>query len=162
MRIGVVSDTHIPNQASEVPGKILESLKKVDMILHAGDLVDLKILDVFKSVCADVRAVRGNMDPIDVIKFLPEKQIVTAGKYRIGLTHGSGSPANLIEAVTDIFKNDQVDAIVFGHSHSPVNEKRGNILYFNPGSLTDTMFSAFNSYGIIEINGGIKAKIIKI
>ena len=162
MKIGVISDTHIPNRAQGIPNKILESLKKMDMIIHAGDLVELNILDTLKSICQNVKAVSGNMDPIEVKKSLPEKQIISVGKYRIGLTHGNGSPASLIEVVTDIFKNDKVDVIIFGHSHSPINEKRGQILYFNPGSLSDTFFASFNSYGIIEINEEIKANIIKI
>jgi putative phosphoesterase len=162
MKIGVISDTHIPNRASEIPQNVLGFLKKMDMIIHAGDLVDLRILGVLESVCPNVKAVWGNMDPVDVRKRLPEKQIITVGKYRIGLTHGRGSPASLIDLTTDIFKNEKVDVIVFGHSHSPINEKRGKILYFNPGSLTDTVFSSFNSYGIIEVNDEIKASIVKI
>ena len=162
MKIGVISDTHIPSRAKEIPTVVLESLKKMDMIIHAGDLVDLNILNVLKSICRDVKAVWGNMDPIDVKIALPERELIPVGRYRIGLIHGNGSPASLIETVTDIFKNDNVDVIIFGHSHSPVNEKRGKILYFNPGSLTDTVFSSFNSYGIIEINDQIKARIIKI
>ena len=132
------------------------------MILHAGDLVELSIMDALKTVCSDVRAVWGNMDPPNVRKKLPQKQIIAVGKYSIGLTHGDGSPAFLINTINDIFKGDKVDMIVFGHSHSPINEKRGQILYFNPGSLTDTVFSSFNSYGVIEINDEIKSRIIKL
>ena len=162
MKIGVISDTHIPIRAKEIPNTVLESLKNMDMIIHAGDLVELSILDSLKSVCKNVKAVWGNMDPKSVKKILPEKQIINVGKYRIGLIHGSGSPLSLIESLTEIFKKDKVDVIIFGHSHSPVNEKREEILYFNPGSLTDTIFSHFNSYGIIEINDEIKARIVKI
>jgi len=160
MNIGVVSDTH--NSDAGIPNKILESLKNMDMILHAGDLMELKILESLKSVCKDVKAVWGNMDSKDIRKQLPEKQIISVGKYRIGLTHGSGAPAFLIELVTDIFKSDNVNIIIFGHSHYPINERRGKILYFNPGSLTDKVFCPFNSYGIIEINEEIKARIVKI
>ena len=162
MKIGVISDTHIPTRAKEIPKAILESLKRVDMIFHAGDLVDLSVLDVLKSICPNVRAVWGNMDPKEVRGCLAEKEVITLGKYRFGLIHGSGVPALLTQAVTDIFKNDNVDIIIFGHSHSPVNEKKGRILYFNPGSLTDTLLSPFNSYGIIEINDEIEARIVKI
>jgi len=162
MKIGVISDTHIPNRAREIPRTVLESLKMMDMIVHAGDLVELSVLDVLKSACPDVKAVWGNMDPLNVRKILPEKQIITIGKYRLGLIHGRGSPASLIELMAGVFKNDNVDIVIFGHSHSPINERRGRILYFNPGSLTDTVFSSSNSYGIIEINDEIKARIVKI
>lgn len=60
------------------------------------------------------------------------------------------------------FKSDNVDVIVFGHSHLPLNEKRSGVLYFNPGSPTDDIFSPYNSYGIIEVSYNISAKIIKV
>ncbi|MFH1338684.1 MAG: metallophosphoesterase family protein [Candidatus Omnitrophota bacterium] len=162
MKIGVISDTHIPIQAKEIPANVLQSLKGIDMLIHAGDLVKLSVLETLKSICPNLKAVRGNMDASEVINTLPEKEIINAGKYRIGLTHGHGSPASLINTVSKMFENDKVDIIIFGHSHFPVNEKRGKVLYFNPGSLTDTIFAPFNSYGFIEINDEIKAKIIRI
>jgi hypothetical protein len=68
-----------------------------------------------------------------------------------------------MELVAQIFEKDKVDIIVFGHSHNPVNETRDGILYFNPGSPTDKMFSPYNSYGIIEINeNSVEGKIIKL
>ena len=82
--------------------------------------------------------------------------------YKIGIIHGYGHPNKLIDLVTEIFKNDNVNLIIFGHSHSALNEKRGNIIYFNPGSPTDKTFALHNSYGIIEINDKIEAKIVRI
>lgn len=162
MKIGVLSDTHIPDRAQEVPEKIIRDFRNVDMILHAGDLVDLAVVDKLKSVCAQVKAVWGNMDPREVRKRLPEKDVIQVGKYRIGLMHGYGHPANLIDLLSSTFANDGVDVIVFGHSHVPFNEKREGVLYFNPGSATDKVFSPYNSYGIMEINDEIKARIIKL
>ena len=162
MKIGVISDTHISGESKNIPQKILEEFKNVDMIIHAGDLADLSVLDKLKGICAKVIAVRGNMDPEEVKKILPEKEIIQVGNHKIGLMHGHGAPANLVELLTSVFKNDKVDLIIFGHSHSGINEKRNNILFFNPGSPTDKVFAPYNSYGIIEINGGIKARIVKI
>ena len=162
MRIGVISDTHIPDKADAIPQKVLDEFKKVDMVIHAGDLVDLSVLEELKNVCKNVKAVWGNMDPQEARKVLSEKEILTVGKYKIGLMHGYGAPNRLVELLSEIFKNDAVDLIIFGHSHSPLNEKRGNTLFFNPGSLTDKIFAPYNSYGIIEINDTIKAEIIKL
>ena len=162
MRIGVISDTHIPDKANAIPQKVLDEFKKVDMIIHAGDLVDLSVLEELKSTCKNVKAVWGNMDPQEARKVLSEKEILGVGKYKIGIMHGYGAPNRLVELLTEIFKNDDVDLIIFGHSHSPLNEKRGNILFFNPGSLTDKILAPYNSYGIIEINDTIKAEIIKL
>lgn len=162
MRIGVISDTHIPDEVSEIPREILKAFEKVDLILHAGDLVDPSVLEKLKKSGKEVKAVWGNMDPYELRKELPEKEIFKAGKYKIGLMHGYGPAGALIKLLAKIFKEDNVDAIVFGHSHSPVNEKKNGILFFNPGSATDRIFAPYNSYGIIEVNDTIEGKIIKI
>ncbi len=162
MKIGVISDTHISSSTENLPEEVMRVFKNVDMIIHAGDLIDLSVLDKLKSICKDIKVVYGNMDLPEVKKKIPEKEIIKAGNFKIGIMHGCGHPGGLIKLLTNIFKDDNVDIIVFGHSHSPVNEKRGNILYFNPGSLTDKMFAPYNSYGIIEINDKIKARIVKI
>lgn len=162
MIIGVISDTHIPDRAKEIPAKIIEEFKKVDMIIHAGDLADLSVLEKLKTVCPNVKAVWGNMDPDEVRKILPEKEIIQLGKHRIALMHGFGAPANLTRLLAEIFKDSGADIIIFGHSHAAFNQKIGNALFFNPGSATDKIFAAFNSYGIIEVNDKIEARIIKL
>ena len=162
MKIGVISDTHIPERAREIPEEILNSFKDVEMIIHAGDLADLCVLDTLKTVCNNLKAVWGNMDPYAVRKELPQKEVIEIGNYKIGVMHGWGPPYKLIDLMKEEFKNESVNMIIFGHSHSAVNEKRGDILYFNPGSPTDKIFSPYNSYGILEINDKIEAKILKI
>ncbi|MCM8779773.1 MAG: metallophosphoesterase [Candidatus Omnitrophica bacterium] len=162
MRIGVISDTHITQKSEHLPKKILDDFKTADMVLHAGDLVDITVLDELRKVCKNVYAVSGNMDSLDVKQKLKIKEIIPAGRYRIGLMHGWGNPTKLIEALADAFKEDNVDIIVFGHSHLPLNEKRGGVLFFNPGSALDKMFAPYNSYGILEVNDKVEAKIIKL
>lgn len=160
MRIGIISDTHIPRAALELPEIIYAEFKNVDLILHAGDLVELSVLDKLKAM-APVKAVRGNMDDAKVSLALPEKEIIDIkGGFKIGLVHGRGSPSNLIESVAAEFTD--VDAIVFGHSHSPVNEVKNGILFFNPGSPTDKVFAPYNSFGILEVNQEIKGSIIRL
>ena len=161
-RIGVISDTHIRDNDAEVPVKVLEAFKEVDMVIHVGDLLDLSVLDKLRQVCKDVRAVAGNMDSAETKKILPTKEIIKIGKYTIGVAHGYGHPAGLVEIMEKMFKDDNVDVIVFGHSHTPCNEKKGEVLFFNPGSPTDKVFAPFNSYGILEVNDKIEGKIIKI
>ncbi len=162
MRIGVISDTHIPDKAQAIPREILDEFKKVDMIIHAGDLVDLSTLRQLEEVCPDVRAVYGNMDPENVRNKLPEKLIFSVGIYKIAVMHGVGPANSLVGLLSAVFKKDKVDMVVFGHSHTAFNEKVGNILFFNPGSATDKIFAPSNSYGIIEIDADIQARIIKL
>lgn len=162
MRIGVVADTHISSARGEIPKEILSEFQKVEMIVHAGDLVNLSVLDKLRRVCKNIKAVQGNMDQPEVIKQLPEKEIIKIGNYKIGVMHGSGPPDNLIELMMKVFKDEGVNLVIFGHSHYPLQEKRGSVLYFNPGSPTDKIFAPYNSYGIIEINDKIEARIIRI
>jgi hypothetical protein len=162
MKIGIISDTHIPERAKDIPQKILQDFRDADMVIHAGDLVDLSVLDKLKSVCNNVKVVWGNMDPYEVRKKIPEKEIIEILNYRIGVMHGYGHPNKLIDLLTKEFKDCGVNIIIFGHSHSALNETKNGILYFNAGSPTDTIFSPSNSYGIIEIGNKIEARIIKI
>jgi len=162
VRIGVIADTHIKDKEKEIPKKILDEFKKVDMVIHAGDLVDLSVIDILKESCPDVKAVWGNMDPDSVRNNLPDKIIFKAGHYKIGVMHGFGAPASLIGMLAETFKDDIPDVVIFGHSHEPFNERIEGVLYFNPGSATDKIFADYNSYGIIEINGKIEARIIKL
>lgn len=161
MKIGVISDTHIPDRCDHIPAVILEAFKHVDMVLHAGDLANLDALKELESVCPKVFVVCGNMDSKEVAKKYPLKQVIEVSGFKIGLMHGYGHPQNLVSVLKDAFKNDNCNIIVFGHSHKPMNENSEGVLFFNPGTATD--FSAeCNSYGILEINDAIDAKIIKI
>ncbi|MFH0763247.1 MAG: metallophosphoesterase family protein, partial [Candidatus Omnitrophota bacterium] len=134
MKIAVISDTHIPERAAGLPPELLRAFQGVDMIIHAGDLAELKVLDVLKKACPNVKAVWGNMDSQELRRRLPEKQIIKIGKHTIGLMHGYGAANNLIDNLKSSFKEDKVDLIIFGHSHRAMNQKIGEILFFNPGS----------------------------
>jgi uncharacterized protein len=162
MKIIVISDTHIPDRAESLPLKLLDEIKNADMVIHAGDFVSLEFLNDLKSLCNNIKAVWGNMDPPEIKKMLPQKGIFKVGDYRIGVVHGYGAPNKMLELLNTEFKNDKLDIIIFGHSHSALNEKRGSTLFFNPGSPTDKILAADNTYGIIEIDGGIQAKVVTI
>lgn len=162
MRIVVISDTHISDRSKGLPAKVIEELKKADMIIHAGDLVDPSVLDKLKSVCPNVKAVWGNMDPYEVRAQLPEKEIFKLDKHKIGVMHGYGPPNKLIDLLYSVFKNEGVSIVIFGHSHFPITERKNGIIFFNPGSLTDKVYAPYNSYGIIEINDKIETRIVKI
>ena len=160
MKIGVISDTHIPINCENIPDKIREHFSGVDMIIHAGDLTELCVLDQLAKITPKVEAVCGNMDSPQTQDKLPQKKILNVGKFKIGLTHGWGSGKDLIEQIAFEFKN--VDVIIFGHSHKPVNEKRNGVLFFNPGSATDMVFAKEKTIGILEITDKITGRIIPI
>ena len=96
---------------------------------------------------------------------LPEEQILKFGEITLALTHGGGHPKKILEYINKKFSNQagNIDIFVFGHSHNPCNEEIDGKIYFNPGSATDTMFTPYRSYGILEIDGSkIKRRIVKI
>ena len=162
MKIGVVSDTHVPISVPELPGDLIKALKGCDLILHAGDLVDLSVVKALEKI-ARLEAVYGNMDSVKVCSRLKNKRIISAGNKKIGLMHGYGKPESLVNVLKEEFFAEKPDIIVFGHSHIPMNEYIGNTLFFNPGSATDVVFAPYRSYGIIEIKEGrITAKIHKL
>ena len=160
MRILVLSDTHIPVAAQDIPQQIYKEIENVDMIFHAGDFVEMGILDKLRSL-KDVKAVCGNMDTKEMQRNLNSKEIIEIGKFKIGLIHGYGAPSEIIPTIRREF--DKVDAIVFGHSHAPVNMRKDGVLYFNPGSPTDKIFAAKNTYGILEVTDKkIEGEIIEL
>jgi len=151
MKIGVISDTHISSSHEGVPKALLNELRGVDLILHAGDLVVLQVLEALREV-APVEAVAGNMDDPQVKETLPRKRILSVENVRIGLTHGWGSPVGLPERVLGEFADD-LSVVVFGHSHRSYQKRVGEILLFNPGSARRGFLSPVRSYGILTIQG---------
>lgn len=162
MKIVVISDTHLPERADRLPAKLLEEIKSADMLVHAGDFVSPELFKELKSLCKNVKAVWGNMDPQEIREELTQKEIFKVGNFKIGLYHGCGAPSSMVDTLSAEFKNDKPDIIIFGHSHSAMNEKRAGILFFNPGSPTDKVFAAANTYGIIEINDSIESRIVQL
>ena len=159
MKIGVISDTHLKRGNDLLEKVIKRYFKETDLILHAGDLVSLEVLDAFKD--KKVVAVVGNMDSQEVRNQLPEKEVVEAAGFKIGLIHGWGSPNGLEKKVAASFQN--VDCVVFGHSHRGFNKIMDNILLFNPGAFASSFFSPRDSsIGLLNLGEKIEGEIIKI
>ena len=175
MKIGVLSDTHLSapsSLTSAIKHKIrnkrtLEDLRAivtehfagVERILHAGDFVDNAVIEMLQEF-APLEAVRGNMDGDQIQNALPSRKVLELEGFKIGLVHGDGAPQGLMDRVRQHF--DMIDAIVFGHSHQPINERRNGVLYFNPGSPTDRIFAPYNSIGILELTDNIRGTIIRL
>lgn len=149
--IGVVSDTHIPSRGKAIPDIVLKAFEGVDMIIHAGDLTKDYVIYELEEI-APVHAVAGNNDDYFMQSKLGKKKILDIGGVKIGITHGDmGYAGNAFKNAINLFKNDCVDCVVFGHSHAPHNEQIEGVLFFNPGSPTDKRRQPQYSYGIIKI-----------
>ena len=151
MRIGVVSDTHMYS-FQEMPQKLVGAFSAVDVIVHAGDIVSLRVLEGLRGL-GEVKAVRGNMDSAELKHLLPEKELIVIGGKKIGISHGSGSPWGIEHRVRGLF--DEVDVIIYGHSHEARNEQIGSILFFNPGL-------GRRSLGILTVGKDVKGEIIRL
>ncbi len=159
MKIGVISDTHLRSPTTRFFSLLRKYLSDVDLIIHAGDIVSLKIIEILSDF-ARTEAVLGNMDSVELSSILEPKKILHLSGFNIGIIHGWGSPDGITERIRKEFEN--VDAIIFGHTHSPLNEKREGVLFFNPGSPFDTIYAPFNSIGIIRIEEDLKGEIIRL
>ncbi len=159
MKIGVLSDTHVPSIATALPPVIYTLFKDVDLILHAGDIVDLSLLDELGAI-APVEAVAGNMDGFGVHARLPAKKVLTLGKFRVGLIHGKFKIDIQREMIRKEFSD--VDVIVYGHSHTAFWGKVDGIYFLNPGSPTDTVHAPYKSVAILEVGYDLQAEIIRI
>jgi len=158
IRIGVISDTHIPRRAKALPDFVFESFSDVDYILHAGDLLSENVITDLETL-APVYAVAGNNDSFEIYEKFGDKRIIEIGNKRIGLTHGYGRYKTHLNAYEE-FSQDAVDCIVFGHSHVPYNKIMNGILLFNPGSPTDRRFEPKFSLGMLYIDEKIKGELL--
>lgn len=158
MKIGVISDTHIRSSAKLLPNIIYKVFEGVDIILHAGDiLIDEVIIEL--ETIAPVYVVAGNNDDYDMLEKYGAKRIIAVNGKRIGLTHGSSRGRTYMNAYSE-FAKDNVDCVVYGHSHKPHNEVIDGILFFNPGSPTSRRFEPRYSLGLLYVDKDIKGEII--
>jgi putative phosphoesterase len=160
-KIGVISDTHLKEPSDIIERIAFQYFSDVDLIIHAGDLVRLFVLDAFFGMGKEVNAVCGNMDHVEIAKSFPIKKTIRIEDVHIGIIHGWGGPDGMRSRITQEFEG--VDAIIYGHTHHPFLAKEGDILFLNPGSPTDNRFTKENSIGIIEVDGkNIQGKIIRL
>jgi len=151
MRIGLLSDSHGELEPLQ---RALEKLGDVDLILHAGDLYQ-DALWVSKQTEAEVLAIAGNCD---VFSMAPQDRMLEVQGFQLLLVHGHRQNIKhgydrLIEAA----QTRDADIVVFGHTHHPIVFCAEDIVFINPGSVSDGRGSEV-SYGLIEItNKGIEA-----
>lgn len=147
-RIGILSDTHINRLSPWFTQQVQLAFEDCSMILHAGDLTDISILDAFEG--KEIHAVHGNMCDISSYRNLPNNKIIEIEGYSIGLCHGAGARHNIEDRMWDLFPT--VDCIVYGHTHIAANHCVSKTLFINPGSFAATgRYGAPGSYAILNI-----------
>lgn len=169
-RIGVISDTHIPTQAKELPTEIYKVFADVDLVIHAGDVIDMNVIHDLRSI-AEVIAVHGNGCNAEVREEFPSQCVIHVNGFKIGVIHGHGAvdrDAIKMYALQKFTReNVAVDCIIFGHTHHAENEVIDGVLYFNPGSAVANKTLSENTVGILTVgskqnNGAITGEIISL
>ena len=160
-KVGVISDTHIPH-FKKLPEAIWEHFAGVELIIHAGDLSILSVLNELETI-APVVAVQGNVEYEEVVLKLPIKREVVVGHCRFGIVHILGDSHNRARMARQEFPTARV--VIFGHSHIPWNEDVNGQLLFNPGSATDRRRQSRCSIGLLHVDddsGDVRGEIIKL
>ena len=133
--VGLISDTHVPSRARQIPKEVFAVFDKVDYVVHAGDLVDLSVVDELEQV-APVLAVYGNMDGPEIRGKLQKLNSFKVFDWKIGVTHDAGSVFGT-RKMRDIAARNGFNVLVHGHSHSSGIRWEGRTLFINPGSPTN-------------------------
>jgi putative phosphoesterase len=147
MRIGLISDTH-----GLLRPQVLDFLRGSAHIVHAGDICNADVLQALVAL-APVTAVRGNNDRGAWADVLQECETLTLGGARIHVLHDL--------ADLDVLPPG-VQAVISGHSHKPRVERRGEVLFVNPGSAGPRRFKLPIAAGELLVDGGqVSARIVE-
>ena len=154
MKIGVVSDSHIPESGPLLQARLARLFKGIDILLHAGDVCELYVLEELQEMFTLTFAVWGEGDSDEVRHYVEETRVVRFGGRAVGMIHGhqyaeaqrqanrwqnrllkrAPDPGTLEDFLLAQFEGEQVDAIVFGHTHTPYVKMHKGVLLFNPGA----------------------------
>ena len=186
MRIGLIADTHVPQVVSRLHPAVHQIFQGVDMILHAGDITGMQVLEELSEI-APVHAVRGDQDV--GLDHLPTRRVIEVANRRIGLIHGDrprwlelpGTTWNMFFGqrwflaprfyvnVVRQFENDNVDCVICGHIHRPYIGDVDGTMVINPGStylnILDrrTQPGQYVSVGMLEIvDNTLRASIVPL
>ena len=152
MRLAILSDTHMPRGARAIPEDCLARCREADAILHAGDLLDLGVLELLRSLGPPVHAIHGNVDDAAVRRLLPARLDLAFDGVRIGMVHIPGPAAGRLARLRTDFP--AAAAVIFGHTHMPEHAERGGFQIFNPGSPTERRRAPGHTMGMAAVGGG--------
>lgn len=168
MLIGLISDTHIPEVTLYIADQIKKAFKDVDLILHAGDLYTVWVLNELEKI-APVMAAEGDDDYPDTMNDgrVKDKQVITVDGVTIWIKHilwwWPDEPKKDVDT-TDPNYEPPPDVLVYGHTHRPGVEVKAGTLLVNPGSATFPQYRReLGTVGLLTLNSGEpEAKIIQL
>ncbi|MDO0974235.1 metallophosphoesterase family protein [Mycolicibacterium frederiksbergense] len=154
MRLLLISDTHVPNRARDIPAVVWDAIDEADAVLHAGDWMAPELLDRLQDRARLLVACWGNNDGDELRARLPERADVTLGGLRFTVTHEAGVSTGRDERMARLYPD--TDVLVFGHSHIPWDATASTGLrLLNPGSPTDRRRQPFCTYMTASVDDGV-------
>ena len=157
MRIAVVSDTHLPRFGRALPRALVDAMRRerIELTLHLGDFTSPEVPALFEAI-APFDGVAGNNDGPELVARLGRRKVLELDGVRLGLVHGDLGPGRTTpERAARSFARDEVDAVLFGHSHIPLVQQLADGRWLvNPGSPTDKRRQPRYSWALLTIEFG--------
>jgi len=148
----LTADTHVPKRARDLPDPLWRAIDEADVVVHAGDWVDVSLLDRLERRAARLIGVFGNNDGPALRARLPEVARVELDGVRLAVVHETGAAAGRQARCARRFPD--VDVLVFGHSHIPWDTSADGLRLLNPGSPTDRRRQPYATFMTATITAG--------
>tara|TARA_Y100000588_G_scaffold137970_2_gene151721 strand:+ start:585 stop:1220 length:636 start_codon:yes stop_codon:yes gene_type:complete len=175
MRIGLVSDTHIPEAGPELWPQVYEAFEGCEAILHAGDIYEISVIEKLHQI-APTWAARGNGDDGSSGReiqpdhpLLASSWVHTFEDLTVGLTHHMPIPElptyGVLDAIDRHFDVTTLDVVVYGDTHVEHITTIDGVLCVNPGSPTfpHNLSVQLGTVGFLDIiDGDVEASIWKL
>ncbi|MBT9255547.1 metallophosphoesterase [Phycicoccus sp. MAQZ13P-2] len=151
-RVLLMSDTHLPKRAKDLPAPLWDAVDAADLVVHAGDWVDEATLDALEARSARLLACWGNNDGPGLRARLPEVARASIEGVRVAVVHETGQKQRREERMR--LEYPDVDLLVFGHSHIPWDTAHDGLRLLNPGSPTDRRRQPDFTWMTLRLAGG--------
>ncbi|MFJ8690016.1 metallophosphoesterase family protein [Micromonospora wenchangensis] len=159
MRLLMIADTHLPRRARDLPDEVWTAVDAADVVLHAGDWVEVDLLDRLADRARRLVGVYGNNDGPDLRARLPEVAEVELAGLRVAVVHETGPKTGREQRCAARFPDR--DLLVFGHSHIPWDSvTSGGLRLLNPGSPTDRRAQPYATYLTAEVAAGQLDRVV--
>ncbi len=154
MRLLLLADTHVPTRARDLPSQVWDEVARADVVIHAGDWMDVTLLDALEERSRQLVACWGNNDGPLLRERLPEVARVTLDGVRVAVVHETGASTGRDNRMAAAYPD--TDVLVFGHSHIPWDTTApSGLRLLNPGSPTDRRRQPYCTYMTATIDDGV-------